>query len=145
MCTHVYTCCVSFAFSLIPETGFSLIPETGFSLTKRNRILSDEEKQDSLWRRATGFSLTKRNMILSDEEKQDSLWRRETGFSVSLWRRASARNVRLYYPYWQYTDLDFDFLVQKSLAIASSYSYVYFVLFQLFSGMHHRHSVGTER
>ena len=26
-------------------------------------------------------------------------------FSVSLWRRANARNVRLYYPYWQYTDL----------------------------------------
>ena len=24
--------------------------------------------------------------------------------SVSLWRRANARNVRLYYPYWQYTD-----------------------------------------
>ena len=23
---------------------------------------------------------------------------------VSLWRRANARNVRLYYPYWQYTD-----------------------------------------
>ena len=26
-------------------------------------------------------------------------------FSVSLWRRANARNVRPYYPYWQYTDL----------------------------------------
>ena len=26
-------------------------------------------------------------------------------FSVSLWRRANARNVRLYYSYWQYTDL----------------------------------------
>ena len=26
-------------------------------------------------------------------------------FSVSLRRRADARNVRLYYPYWQYTDL----------------------------------------
>ena len=26
-------------------------------------------------------------------------------FFVSLWRRANARNVRLYYPYWQYTDL----------------------------------------
>ena len=26
-------------------------------------------------------------------------------FSVSLWRRANARNVRLYHPYWQYTDL----------------------------------------
>ena len=25
--------------------------------------------------------------------------------SVTLWRRANARNVRLYYPYWQYTDL----------------------------------------
>ena len=25
--------------------------------------------------------------------------------SISLWRRANARNVRLYYPYWQYTDL----------------------------------------
>ena len=25
--------------------------------------------------------------------------------SVSLWRRANARNVRLHYPYWQYTDL----------------------------------------
>ena len=24
---------------------------------------------------------------------------------VSLWRRANARNVRPYYPYWQYTDL----------------------------------------
>ena len=24
---------------------------------------------------------------------------------VSLWRRANARNVRLYYPYWQYTNL----------------------------------------
>ena len=24
-------------------------------------------------------------------------------FSVFLWRRANARNVRLYYPYWQYT------------------------------------------
>ena len=23
---------------------------------------------------------------------------------VSLWRRANARNVRLYYPYWQYTN-----------------------------------------
>ena len=28
-------------------------------------------------------------------------------FSVSLWRRANARNVRLYYyPYWQYTCTD---------------------------------------
>ena len=26
-------------------------------------------------------------------------------FSVSLWRRANARNVRPYYPYWRYTDL----------------------------------------
>ena len=26
-------------------------------------------------------------------------------FSVSLWRRVNALNVRLYYPYWQYTDL----------------------------------------
>ena len=26
-------------------------------------------------------------------------------FSVSLWRRANARNVRLYYPYRQYTNL----------------------------------------
>ena len=25
-------------------------------------------------------------------------------FSVSLWRRANARSVRLYYPYWQYTN-----------------------------------------
>ena len=25
-------------------------------------------------------------------------------FSVSLGRTANARNVRLYYPYWQYTD-----------------------------------------
>ena len=25
-------------------------------------------------------------------------------FSVSLCRRANARNVRLYYPYWQYTN-----------------------------------------
>ena len=48
------------------------------------------------------FSLTKgllqRNMFLSDEgptaEKH-----------VSLWRRAYARNVRLYYPYWQYINL----------------------------------------
>ena len=24
-------------------------------------------------------------------------------FSVSLWRRANSRNVRLYYPHWQYT------------------------------------------
>ena len=31
-----------------------------------------------------------------------ALRQRET---VSLWRRANARNVRLYYPYWQYTDL----------------------------------------
>ena len=26
-------------------------------------------------------------------------------FSVSLWRGANTRNVRLYYPHWQYTDL----------------------------------------
>ena len=26
-------------------------------------------------------------------------------YIYSLWRRANARNVRLYYPYWQYTDL----------------------------------------
>ena len=26
-------------------------------------------------------------------------------YFVSAWRRANARNVRLYYPYWQYTDL----------------------------------------
>ena len=25
--------------------------------------------------------------------------------SVSLWRRANARNIRLYYPYWQYIHL----------------------------------------
>ena len=25
--------------------------------------------------------------------------------NVSLWRRANARNVRLYYPFWQYTNL----------------------------------------
>ena len=32
--------------------------------------------------------------------------KREFGESlVSLWRRANARNVRPYYPYWQYTDL----------------------------------------
>ena len=33
-------------------------------------------------------------------QQSKSLW-----FSVSLWRRANARSVRLYYPYWQYTDL----------------------------------------
>ena len=48
-------------------------------------------------------------------------------FSVSLWRRANARNVRLYYPYWQYTDL-FD------LHLYSAYAahYIYFnILFWL--------------
>ena len=29
----------------------------------------------------------------------------------SLWRRANARNVRLLYPYWQYTDLQFYILI----------------------------------
>ena len=30
---------------------------------------------------------------------------RELKSCFSLWRRANARNVRLHYPYWQYTDL----------------------------------------
>ena len=30
---------------------------------------------------------------------------KEVSHPVPLWRRANARNVRLYYPYWQYTDL----------------------------------------
>ena len=38
-------------------------------------------------------------------------------FSVSLWRRADARNVRLYYPYWQYTNLlYFDFYLYSAYA-----------------------------
>ena len=39
-------------------------------------------------------------------------------FSVSLWRRANARNFRLYYPYWQYTPtfLYFDFYLYSAYA-----------------------------
>ena len=40
-------------------------------------------------------------------------------FSVSLWQRANARNVRLYYPYWQYTDL-FIFRFVSSLCLRST-------------------------
>ena len=44
-------------------------------------------------------------------------------FSVSLWRRTNARSVRLFYSYWQYTDLfmyycGFVRLVMERLAIA---------------------------
>ena len=41
----------------------------------------------------------------------------ERGYSsVFLWRRANARNVRLYCPYWQYTDLFiFRFVTQVCL------------------------------
>ena len=40
-------------------------------------------------------------------------------FSVSLWQKANARNVRLYYPYWQYTDL-FIFRFVSSLCLRST-------------------------
>ena len=70
-------------------------------------------------------SSSERNTILSDEGPMlETL-----DYTIRIWRIGSTP-----------TFLYFDFLVQKSLAIASSYSYVYFVLFQLFSGMHHRHS-----
>ena len=45
-------------------------------------------------------------------------------FSVSLWRRANARNVRLYYPYWQYTDL-FIFRFVSLLCLRSTLRYIY--------------------
>ena len=38
---------------------------------------------------------------------------------VFLWRRANARNVRPYYPYWQYTDL-FIFLFVSLLCLRST-------------------------
>ena len=44
---------------------------------------------------------------------------------VSLWRRANARNVRLYYPYWQYTD-HFIFIFLSLLCLRSKLLYVYF-------------------
>ena len=36
------------------------------------------------------------------QKSQTNSWNSTSPFS--LWRRANARNVRLYYPYWQYTD-----------------------------------------
>ena len=75
-------------------------------------FLSDEWPNSvSLWRRAEFYvSLTKGQiMFLSDEGPN----------YVSLWRRANARNVRLYYPYWQYTNL-FIFRFVSLLCIRST-------------------------
>ena len=45
-------------------------------------------------------------------------------FSVSLWRRANARNARLYYSYWQYTDL-FIFRFVSLLCLRSTLRLLY--------------------
>ena len=49
-------------------------------------------------------------------------------FSVSLWRRASARNVRPYYSYWQYTDL-FIFRFVSLLCLRSTLRLFHFWIF----------------
>ena len=49
-------------------------------------------------------------------------------FSVSLWWRANTRNVRLYYPYWQYTDL-FIFRFVSLLCAYSTHYAAHYVLF----------------
>ena len=48
-------------------------------------------------------------------------------YKFSLWRRANARNVRLYYPYWQYT---YDTFLYFKIYLYSGYAahYVYFNL-----------------
>ena len=48
----------------------------------------------------------------------------------SLWQRANARNVRLFYPYWQYTDL-FIFRFVSKLHLYSTYAAHYAVYFYL--------------
>ena len=48
-------------------------------------------------------------------------------FSVSLWRRAFARNVRLYYPYRQYTNL-FIFRCVSLLCLRSTLHIIYLLL-----------------
>ena len=52
-------------------------------------------------------------------------------FSVSLWRRANARNVRLYYPYWQYTDL-FIFRFVSLLCLRSTLRLFLHTIYSLF-------------
>ena len=45
-------------------------------------------------------------------------------FSVSFWRRANARNVRLYYPYQQYTNL----FIFRFVSLRSTLRLLYLVL-----------------
>ena len=44
--------------------------------------------------------------------------------NISLWRRANARNVRLYYPYRQYTNLFIFRFVSQYSAYAEHYVYL---------------------
>ena len=46
----------------------------------------------------------------------------------SLWRRANARNIRLCYPYWQYTDL-FIFRCVSLLCLRSTRLYIYIYIY----------------
>ena len=61
-------------------------------------------------------------------------------FFISLWRRANARNVRLYYLYWQYTDLFIFRFVSLYSAYAALYVYKDYILVKLRSP---DYSVGT--
>ena len=42
-------------------------------------------------------------------------------FSVSPWHRANARNVRLYYPYWQYANFLYSYLYCWKLYLFVTY------------------------
>ena len=49
--------------------------------------------------------------------------------AVSLWRRANARNVRPYSPYWQYTDLSIFRFVSLLCLRSTLYVYIYICIY----------------
>ena len=62
-----------------------------------------------LYNQVSNWKLFFSNSLLIHEEntkenhKRIVFWYRGKERGLSLWRRANAHNVRLYYPYWQYT------------------------------------------
>ena len=66
------------------------------------RPKSTESSQQSYWTHDARNILTVFQATFRWTTKCTSFGYR---YHISLWRRANARNVRLYYPYWQYTNL----------------------------------------
>ena len=96
----------SFATGVVPNQ-FKLANYIPIHKKRPQTMFTNQNIKRSVYCQYGYYSLTFRALALRQRETgfSVSLWRREK--PVSLWQTANARNVRHYYPYWQYTHATF--------------------------------------